>query len=225
MGVLIMIRDCIKNIIFNSLNYDIFRYEDFKINEANGYNSEISICYNDYYYKMEFKYNDCNMVFSPGEILMKETSNLELSSFEYHISSEIRKWLDRIKREMLNPIEKRFIDDSIQTFREEMESKLSEMEDGYFTNEEGDELRERLEKLEKIILDKESQEEIQSEITKMKNEIEFLKATISTLTKKKWFKNAIIKIWTWGQKEENRKLIETGVEVVKSISPIDIPKI
>lgn len=222
-----MLRDCIKNIIFNSLNYDIFRYEDFNIEEYNRKDNVIWICYNDYYCKMVFKTDSdyCNMVFSPGEILVKETSELAISSFEYHISSEISKWLDRIKREMLNPVEKRYINDSIQTFREEMESKLSEMEEGYFTNEEGDELRERLEKLEKIILDKESQEEIQSEITKMKNEIEFLKQTISTLTKKTWLKNAIIKIWTWGQKEENRKLIETGVEVVKSISPIDIPKI
>ena len=59
----------------------------------------------------------------------------------------------------------------------------------------------------------------------MKEEIQFLKATIDTLTKKKWLKNALIKMWSWGQKEENRKLIESGLEAVKTISQMDIPKL
>ena len=54
---------------------------------------------------------------------------------------------------MLNPIEKRFIDDSIQKFREEIESKFEEIEDGFFTKDEGDILRERLEQIENIILE------------------------------------------------------------------------
>ena len=63
---------------------------------------------------------------------------------------------------MLNPIEKRFIDDSIQKFREEIESKFEEIEDGFFTKDEGDILRERLEQIENIILERDSQEELQT---------------------------------------------------------------
>jgi len=59
----------------------------------------------------------------------------------------------------------------------------------------------------------------------MKEEIEFLKQSIDTLTKKKWLKNALVKMWSWGQKEENRKLIESSVEAVKAISQMDFPKL
>ena len=104
-------------------------------------------------------------------------------------------------------------------------TKFDEIEDRYFTKEEGDELRERLEQLEKIILEREHQEDREDEISKMKEEIEFLKATIDTLTKKKWLKSALVKMWSWGQNEENRKLIESGVEAVKAISQMDIPKL
>ncbi|MCI8902087.1 MAG: hypothetical protein HFH76_16020 [Lachnospiraceae bacterium] len=89
-----------------------------------------------------------------------------------------------------------------QNFREEIENKLCEMEDGYFTKDEGDELRVRLEQLEKMIREKDSQEELQVEISKMKEELEFLKAAINTLTKKKWLKSALVKMWSWGQNEK-----------------------
>lgn len=220
-----MLRDCIRNIIYNALNYDIFRYEDFTIDVIDDYKSTVHIQYDNYHCKMEFNSDYCVMKFSPGKVLTDETVELKLSNFEYHIKDQIYEWLKRIKRDILNPVEKRFIDDSIQKFREEVDSKLSEIEDGYFTKSEGDELRERLDQLEKMILKRDSQEEMQSDIAKMKEEIEFLKATINTLTKKKWLKNALVKMWSWGQKEENRKLIESGMEAVKAISQIDVPKL
>lgn len=220
-----MLRECIKNKVFGALSHDIFRYEDFTIVENDGYKDDIQIWYSDYYFRMEFESSYCQVRFSPGKVLIEETINLELSQFEDRISIHIHNWLNRIKRDMLNPIEKRFIDNKIQEFREAVESKFEEIEDNYFTKAEGDELRERLEQLEKMISEMDSQEELKAEILKMREELEFLKATIDTLTKKKWFKNALLKFWSWGQKEENRKLIESGVEVVKTISQMDIPKL
>lgn len=220
-----MLRECIKNEVFGALNHDIFRYEDFTIVENSGYGSNIQIEYSDYYFRMEFGIEYCEIKFSPGKVLIEETINLKLSQFEERISIHIHNWLNRIKRDMLNPIKGRFVDNKIQEFREEVESKLEEIEDNYFTQDEGDKLRERLEQLEKMISEMDSQDELKAEISKMKEELEFLKATIDTLTKKKWFKNALVKFWSWGQKEENRKLIESGVEVVKTISHMDIPKL
>lgn len=217
-----MLRDCVKNKIYNALNYDIFRYEDFIIEEDVGFVGDIRIRYNEYYCKMQFDDDCCQITFSPGKVLTEETVELNLSIFENRIEKYIYSWLPRIKRDMINPVEKRFVDSSIQEFRSEIENKLSEIDDGYFTKEEGELLRERLEQLENIISERDSQEELQSEVAKMKEEIEFLKATVDTLSKKKWFRNALIKIWTWGQKDENRKLIETSVETIKSISQMDI---
>ena len=175
--------------------------------------------------KFELEMEYCEIRFSPGKVFKEEKWDIELPLFENVILNHLHDWLNGIKDDMLNPIEKRFIDDSIQKFREEIESKFEEIEDGFFTKDEGDILRERLEQIENIILERDSQEELQAEISKMKEEIQFLKATIDTLTKKKWLKNALIKMWSWGQKEENRKLIESGLEAVKTISQMDIPKL
>lgn len=223
--ITMLIRDCIKNRIFGALNYDVFRYEDFDIVENDGYNSFIQINYSDYYFRMEFGHEYCEIRFSPGKVLIEETIKLELIRFEENILFHLHNWLNIIKIDMLNPLERRFVDNSIQEFREEMDSKLKEMENGYFTKDEGDNLREKLEHIEEMILDMDTKEELQTEISKMKDEIQFLKATIDTLTKKKWLKNALVKMWSWGQKDENRKLIESGVEAVKAISQMDIPKL
>lgn len=220
-----MIREFVKNDIYHSLNYDIFRWEDFEISEINNdYNSILRILYYDYYYEMKFSENSCQIRCSPGKVLIEDRVNIIMDGSLKFITIRIQEWLERIKNDMLHPVEKRLIDDSIQQFRDEIDSKIGEMEDEYFTNEEGNELRERLEQLEKMILEKDAQEELQEEISKMKEEIEFLKATVSTLTKKKWLKNALIKIWSWGQKEENQKLIESGIKLVENVSQMDIPK-
>lgn len=220
-----LIRDFIKNRIFGALNYDVFRYEDFDIVENDDYNGFIQIKYSDYYFRMEFGYEYCEITISPGDVFTEETIKLKLIVFEKKILFHLHNWLNVIKIDMLNPLERRFVDNSIQEFREEMDSKLKEMEDEYFTKDEGDNLREKLEHIEEMILDMDSKEELQTEISKMKDEIQFLKATIDTLTKKKWLKNALVKMWSWGQKDENRKLIESGVEAVKAISQMDIPKL
>ena len=221
------IRERAKNIIFDTLNYDIFRFEDFTIDQTASCDYVLKISYEKFYFKIQFlgDKNRCNIVFSPGNIWMEDSTTIKISEFEFSIRRVIRTWLEKIKEEILNPLEKRFIDNSIQEFKTEIENKLNEMEDSYFTQEEGNKLKEKLEQIENMILNKDLQEEMQSEILKMQSEIEFLKQTVDTLTKKKWLKNALIKMWVWGQKEENRKLIETGFETVKAISQMDIPKL
>lgn len=221
-----ILRDSIKNQIYDALNYDIFRFEDFTITveeSPSTYICLLNISYDQYYLKISFKNQVFKLAFSPGDLLLEEEEEMTSSAFMRGYREYIHAWLGRVKNDILHPVKKRFVDDKISEFKKEMEDKLSEMEDGYFTKEEGSALKERLEQLENMIAGRESLEEMQAEISKMKAEIAFLKATVDTLTKKKWFRNALVKMWTWGQKEENRKLIESGIEVVKSISQIDIP--
>ena len=221
-----IIRDSLKNEICDALNYDVFRFEDFTIDIIDRVNEcFVKILYDEYYFGITITMEKCFMSYMPGEIFLEDSEQYYLKDFLESKERVIRSWLLRIKEDMLNSLTKRFLNDKIQKFREEIEGKLEVIKDGYFTKSEGDELRERLEQLEEIILEKDSQEELQDEISKMKEEIEFLKATIDSLTKKKWLKNALVKMWSWGQKEENRKLIESGVEAVKAISQIDIPKV
>ena len=225
-----VIRDSVKNEIYDALNYDVFRFEDFTINIIDQDDEFLNQCivkisYNQYYFEITFETSKCFILSSPGNIFLQDLEEMSLGDALKFKQNRIHSWLLRIKDDMLNPLEKRFINNSNQKFREEIENKFDEIEDRYFTKEEGDELRERLEQLEKIILEREHQEDREDEISKMKEEIEFLKATIDTLTKKKWLKSALVKMWSWGQNEENRKLIESGVEAVKAISQMDIPKL
>lgn len=227
---IMIIRDCIKNEIFDTLNFDVFRFEDFTIEIVSEETSisntcNINIMYDNYFFELILDNDSCWMRYSPGNIFLENSEEIKLSEFIRLKENTIHNWLLRIKDDMLNPVEKRFLDDKIYKFREELESRLDEIEDGYFTKEEGDELRDRLDQIEKMILDRDSQEELHTEITKMKEEIEFLKLTIDNLSKKKWLKNALVKIWSWGKKEENRKLIESGFEAVKAITQMELPKL
>ncbi len=222
-----IIRDNVKNKIYHTLNFDFFRYEDFNIEIADnkdGFVDEcvLTIAYDKYYFQIIFDSSKCRITFSPGDIYVDGSDEIKIDVFMKRYEDYIHEWLIRVKEDILNPVEKRFIDSEINKFKVEMEHKLEEVDDSYFTKEEGNELKERLEQLENSILEQNSQEELQTEILKMKEEIEFLKETINTLSKKKWLRNALIKIWAWGQKDENRKLIETSVETIKSISQMDI---
>lgn len=221
------IRERVKNIIYDALNYKFFLFEDFVIEESGRYVCGLRISYDKYYF--DIGYNDSDgkwqIRFSPGKILMEDSTVITMSEFERRIVGALQYWLDLVKEDMLNPLEMRFIANSIQEFKSEIDNKLNEMEDSYFTKEEGDALREKLEQIENMILNQTAQDEKEKEILKMKEEIEFLKQSIDTLTKKKWLKNALVKMWSWGRKEENRKLIESGVEAVKAISKMDFPKL
>ena len=97
------------------------------------------------------KHQNVFILSSPGNIFLQDLEEMSLGDALKFKQNRIHSWLLRIKDDMLNPLEKRFINDSIQKFREEIENKFDEIEDRYFTKEEGDELRERLEQLEKII--------------------------------------------------------------------------
>lgn len=222
-----IIRDNVKNKIYHALNFDFFRYEDFSIEIADNKDGFVDECvftisYDKYYFEIIFDSNKCRITFSPGDIYVDGSDEIKIDVFMKRYEDYIHEWLIRVKEDILNPVEKRFIDSEINKFKVEMEHKLEEIDDSYFTKEEGNELKERLEQLENSILEQSSQKELQTEIVKMKEEIKFLKETINTLSKKKWLRNALIRIWTWARKEENRNLIESSVETIKTISQMDI---
>ena len=222
-----IIRDNVKNKIYHALNFDFFRYEDFSIEVADNKDGFVDECvftisYDKYYFEIIFDSNKCRITFSPGDIYLDGSDEIKIDVFMKRYEDYIHEWLIRVKEDILNPVEQRFIDSEINKFKVEMEHKLEEIDDSYFTKEEGNELKERLEQLENSILEQNSQKELQTEIVKMKEEIKFLKETINTLSKKKWLRNALIRIWTWARKEENRNLIESSVETIKAISQMDI---
>ena len=221
-----MIRDSIKNICFNALDFDIFRMEDFVIYEETEENSYIiNITYDKYYCRIDFPFDEhvlCEIKCTPGTIFV-EGADAKSINYLGKIVETVHNWLNRLKEEVMKPLERRYIDGELQHFQEQLNNKLDEMDDSYFTRAEAKELKERLKILEEMIQN--NSNESNAEIEKIGKEIEFLKTTIDSSTKKKWIKNALTKIWTWGQNPENQKLIENSISVVKAISQIDIPDI
>lgn len=221
-----MIRQCVKNIILDSLNYDIFRFEDFAIKESTHYSDDrICISYLDYYYQIDLNEDSCHIVYNPGYVLTVENDDIVIAKFEKEVRASIQYWLDRVKRDLLNPLQERFMVQTLNEFKKQLDEKLAEIKDEEsFSKEEKEALKERLDMLEKIILDNASENnDLKAEIKRMKQELEFLKVTVDTLSKKKWLKNAITKFYTWSQQSENKKLIEAGADVIKKISQMDFP--
>lgn len=229
-----MIRESVKQEIFNSLNYDIFRFEDFAINEE--YSGDIYKMYikkDEYYFviSIEVSYDEevnIKIMYSPGDVLKEYSVKIGLSRFNSDIVLNIKKWLLIIKKEMLTPLQSRYFDNTIEAFRDEINSKLESIEDTYFTNVEAEKLKDKLEELEKILADRENDElekELKKEIAKMKDEINFLKNTISNTKKRKWFKNVLLKTMAWSKNPQNKELIKMGIDGVKAISQIDFHNI
>lgn len=228
-----MIRESVKQEIFNSLNYDIFRFEDFAINEErNGDVYKMYIEKDEFYFiiSIEETYDEINIkiTYSPSDVLKEYSEKISLIRFNTAIESKIKKWLIEIKKEMLTPLQCRYFDNTIDAFREEINSKLDGIEDTYFTNVEAEKLKDKLEQLEKIIADRENDElekELKKEIAKMKDEINFLKNTISSTKKRKWLKNALLKMGAWSKNPQNQELIKMGIDGIKTISQIDFKNI
>ena len=222
-----MIRESVKNYVFELLDYDIFRFEEFTIREGKFNSREsIKISIDDYYFMFYFERDTCHIQYNPGVILTEEKEEFEAKIFQRNISRIVINWLERVKSEKMNPLQERYINQKIQDFKKELESRLEKVEDTSFTRDEREDLKSRLEILEDIILQNKEQEGVlKEEIIKMQKEIQHLKATIGTSTKRKWLKNAVIKMWSWSLKPENKKLIELTRDTVKSITQIDFPNI
>lgn len=226
-----MIRESIKHEVYGELNYDIFRIEDFVVKEE-FINQDylIGIRKEEFYFIIKFIYDSPEVEFSylPGVIFNEDTEKIQLSKFRSGVSRIIKSWLDRVKVEMLNPVQCRYFEDTIETFIDNINAKLENIDDTYFTKSEGEDLANRLELLEKLLTEREEQNdniELLQEMARMKSEIKFLKDTIDKTTKRKWFRNTLLKMRAWSKNPQNQELIKMGMDGVKALSQIDFPNI
>lgn len=229
-----MVRASIKNGIREALNYDVFRVEDFRFTEDSENDKEIIIIEKDkYYFKISFSKIDSNNIeitCNPGKIHSDIKFQIYVTSDVIHtLKDNVYDWLKRLKEDIINAPNARYIENEIEQFSKEIDEKLKDMENEYFSREEGEQIGERLNKLEQLVLkrknDEKSDKKMIEQLEKMKNEIEFLKETINKMSKKNWIKNAVIKFYSWSQKAENKELIEMGVDTIKAISQLEIPEI
>ncbi len=149
----------------------------------------------------------------------------EVFSFrdEDGIYQKISVWLEGIWEELsANPVIKQI--ESQQQQIDEIVERFDNVEDGFFTINQAEELKSRLDELESQLraeIEKNTKDKkiVEQEISKLHTDIETLKDTIVSLKKKNWIKSFTGKVFKWSKNSENRKLLKDGYSVVREFLP------
>jgi hypothetical protein len=218
-----MIRGKLRNEIMRTLDDAPFSQNDFDLDTSSSYGGSVAV-------KLTYRYLD-TFRFSfnlsktansqikvdrcPGAFI--ENENVTLNDKD-EVLSEITDWIRAIKEEMYSsPIAKEFEKTKEKIL--EMEQKFSNIPDQYFTKEEGDLLKQRLDKVEvefeeKLREEHETNSNLEREIREMKADMEQLKIQIQALTKQNWFKSFGTKLHGWGTKHPKTTalLVAAGIQ-------------
>ncbi|KGA81439.1 hypothetical protein KQ41_21880 [Lysinibacillus fusiformis] len=190
--------------IENELNNEHFLPEDFNIGTED-YGNYIEININYLYlpqYKFEGKiFKDeekFNAEFTPGTVTLAVNKyGLEKRQFMHFI----RVWLKNTYSEMTKtPIERKVKehDKILKSWQEKIDS-MGEEGDSFFTKEEGEELRNKLNELEELLENGiiQKDENIQQDLDKLHSEVNTLREHLQVLTKKNWLLSFSVRIYTW----------------------------
>lgn len=155
---------------------------------------------------------------SPGELTLTES----FSKFgDDGLISAFSNWIDNFRRELevaptLMDIEKQ------QQEIAELLKQVDTLPDEYFTREEAEQLRAKIDELEKMIQKNiqdsaEDEESVKSQISTIKRDFETLKSQIPTLTKKGWSGSFMVRYHNWTKNFGNSNLLKSGVQAVKGL--------
>ncbi|MBN9483724.1 MAG: hypothetical protein BGO70_08970 [Bacteroidetes bacterium 43-93] len=157
---------------------------------------------------------------SPGILAHSEDF---INEGENGIACAINAWLKNLWEDITIAPELRQFN-SQQEEIEKIKERVNGMPNEYFTVEEGEELKSRLDKLESQLTEKLNTEnpdasDAEKQINKLHSEIEVLKQTIFSLKKPGWFKSFITKTMTWLSNPTNQKLLKAGKDLVVTMLP------
>lgn len=193
-----------------------------KLKETQTETSIFGTKHKDYSYE-EYEFSG---IMKPGEISLEEKIKFEGQN---NIYTYLKIWLANLWKEITIQPELRKME-QVQEELEEIRSKFDNLSEDFFTKEEADSLKDRLdilernfkEKLEIEIADKELLIQTLGDLHK---ELEKLKGQTTFLNKKSWFKSFGIKLFSWITKEENRKFLKDTKEIIKPLLPESIDKL
>jgi archaellum component FlaC len=94
--------------------------------------------------------------------------------------------------------------------------------DDHFSQSEADDIKERLKALEQQLTKElknaiDDKKQLAAELSELKKEFNTLKQIIPNLTKKGWFKSAMSKLYIWGSKKQNQKLLQATANYGKAL--------
>jgi hypothetical protein len=231
-----MIRNKFLASITKQLNEFPFSQNDFDINMSESYNGNsihIKITYR-YIEKFNFSFTlpknsnpEINADRCPGAIVENESIILKGKD---SLLSSISNWLFAINEEMTYMPFVREFEEAKAKFSV-MEEKFNEIPNQYFSKEEGELLKQKLENLEKDFEQKlreeiVSKETLENEIFIMKQDLEQLKSQVDSLNKRGWFKSFGTKIYGWGTKypKTTAFLAAAGIQLLPEELQEFIPK-
>lgn len=199
--------------IQNQLNNEGFcEVSDFLISYRNQENfvfAEIRYKYiNGYFFVMKFTVNTDNSTLaremevhsSPGLVLKQDTRSIPTGNLEVEMGG----WIGRLKNEIKNlPWMKK-----LESQEEEIGkifSAFNQISEDFFTKEEGEKIKQDVEKLKEFFLRKMPENEKKTEV--ILNEIETLKQDLVILNKKNWFLKFSTRIQGWSEKFSDLKIL------------------
>ncbi len=206
-----------------------FKEADFTVSfkpERSTYLLEITYCYEPQYKFVAAMALDeepvteiyMTIIASPGSVFKKERYDQIHSS---KLSDHIKAWLSRLSNELASiPVQRQ-----IEEQRQEIQQILTQLDDlpnEYFSKQEADVLRSRLDALEASLTDnlKETatnQRELQIKVKAITDDVNGLKENINVLNKRGWAKSLVTRTFEWAKDPANSNLLKSGVEVAKRL--------
>jgi hypothetical protein len=169
----------------------------------------------DEYGSMEFKITTQE---SPGQ--MGETERYTYSG-KSELLSGISSWVGVVQQELLAiPIYRQAAEQ-----REQLEEILSQFEsvgDTYFSQEEAQEMKKRLEELEQRIAENlkntvTDQTELKTKLQNLESDMNALKEKLASHKKRGWAGAVAVRVLEWAKDPINRKVLTSGAEITKDL--------
>lgn len=163
---------------------------------------------------------------SPGNLTLVENYNIIGEKKFYKLISN---WLDNLWNELLAiPINRQF--ENQEKIIEEIKERLNHIPDAYFEFEEAEEIKKKIDNLEKQFEERlnneiKDKEKLKEQLDELHIEFSNLKQTIHSVKKKGWFKSFITKTFVWVSKEENRKFLKDTKDLIVPLLPENIKNV
>lgn len=170
--------------------------------------------------RSEYYWFRCTM--SPGRESIEETIR---AKERIGLLTEIREWVKRLHDDVVSaPIVRRF--DEQSSAIEELFEKITALPEEPLSADDAVEFREALdnvkaeltEQLQKEIADKEV---LRQKITELSQDVEFLKNTLETMTKRTWGEVLLVRLNRWRQRFSLRQLA-TGTRIFQKLLPPEV---
>lgn len=214
-----------------------FKATDFTINEeSGGYGTKLVVTYrhhNEYFFSAEIPNDKTTSKTESGRLVseyrilvraspggMTTLENMTVRGRD-ELLTEIRHWINSVYEDLGSMSCRRQFERQ-QDEINQLASKLGEVEDSYFSQEEADEIVARLEALEErmkasmqdSIQDK---EQLSEKIAQLEKDMAGLRMQVDILKRPQWRGALIIRVLAWFKEPSNQKVLKSGAEAITNL--------